>query len=252
MTANTRIAWISANDPPDAFPSIDQAMREPDGLLAAGGDLGSERLLAAYRRGIFPWFDAGQPILWWSPDPRCVLLPGDFHVARRLRRNMRNSDAVIRFNSRFADVIRACAEPRVGQQGTWITADMVAAYERLHAQGWAHSIEVWQGEALIGGLYGLAIGKAFFGESMFSRHSNASKYALYAASMLLEQQHFQLIDCQILNRHLTTLGAILMPRAEFARRLYDSCQPPTPFGAWPDIPLPVAALAKHSNYAALQ
>jgi len=243
MTANTRIAWISANDPPDAFPSIDQAMREPEGLLAAGGDLSSARLLAAYRRGIFPWFDAGQPILWWSPDPRCVLLPGGFHVARRLRRDMRHCGAVIRVNTRFADVIRRCAEPRVGQDGTWLTADMVAAYQRLHTEGWAHSIEVWQDDTLIGGLYGLAVGKVFFGESMFSRRSNASKYALYAASVLLERGHFRLIDCQVLSRHLTSLGAILMPRAEFARCVRDACEPPAPFTAWPDKPLPVASLA---------
>jgi leucyl/phenylalanyl-tRNA--protein transferase len=226
MSGNTRIAWISANDPPDAFPDISRAMREPDGLLAAGGDLSSPRLLAAYRLGIFPWFDEGQPILWWSPDPRCVLLPGRFHVSRRLRRDLRRSDAEIRFNTRFAEVVEKCAEPRPGQYGTWITPEIIGAYSRLHAEGWAHSIEVWQDDALIGGLYGLAIGRVFFGESMFSRQSNASKYALYALSQHLQTQEFALIDCQVLSHHLTTLGAALLPRAEFADILKVACEPP--------------------------
>ena len=175
MSSNNRIAWISANDPPDTFPDIGRAMREPDGLLAAGGDLSAARLLTAYRLGIFPWFDEGQPILWWSPDPRCVLLPGEFHASRRLRRELRRSGAEIRFNTSFDEVIARCADPRPGQYGTWITREMIAAYTRLHADGWAHSIEVWQRDALIGGLYGLAIGRVFFGESMFSLQSNASK-----------------------------------------------------------------------------
>ncbi len=252
MSGNTRIAWISANDPPEAFPDIGRAMREPDGLLAAGGDLSSPRLLAAYRLGIFPWFDEGQPILWWSPDPRCVLVPGEFHVSRRLRRELRRSDADIRFNTCFAEVIARCADPRPGQYGTWITREMIAAYARLHADGWAHSIEVWQGGALVGGLYGLAMGRVFFGESMFSGQSNASKYALYALSQYLQAHEFALIDCQVLSHHLTTLGAKLLPRADFAAILKTACETPERFGAWPADPLPVSEIDAVCGTAALQ
>ena len=252
MSGNNRIAWISADDPPDAFPNIEQAMHEPDGLLAAGGDLSRERLLAAYARGIFPWFERGQPILWWSPDPRCILVPGHFHVSRRLRRELRRSQAEIRFNTCFPDVIAHCAAPRPGQHGTWITSEMVAAYTSLHADGWAHSIEVWQDGALIGGLYGLAIGRVFFGESMFSRRSNASKYALYALSRHLQTKGFALIDCQVLSHHLTTLGATLMPRARFAEILHIACRLPEKFAAWPSMPLPVREIAAIGDGGALQ
>jgi leucyl/phenylalanyl-tRNA--protein transferase len=252
VSGNTRITWISTSDPPEAFPDISRAMREPDGLLAAGGDLSSTRLLAAYRLGIFPWFGAGQPILWWSPDPRCVLVPGAFHASRRLRRELRHSDAEIRFNVAFDDVIASCAEPRPGQQGTWITADMIDAYTRLHADGWAHSIEVWQRGALIGGLYGLAIGRVFFGESMFSRKSNASKYALYALSQYLQTRGFALIDCQVMSRHLTSLGAILMPRSRFAETLSVACDPPQQIRDWPDRALPAGAIESIGGSAALQ
>ena len=252
MSNNNRIAWISPGDPPDAFPDISRAMREPDGLLAAGGDLSSARLLAAYRLGIFPWFDAGQPILWWSPDPRCVLFPGDFHASRRLRRELRGSNAEIRFNTSFDVVISACAEPRPGQHGTWITPEMIVAYTRLHAEGWAHSIEVWQQDALIGGLYGVAMGRVFFAESMFSRQSNASKYALYALSQILQASEFELIDCQVMSHHLTTLGATLLPREQFADILAASCVPPEPFDAWPPNPLPTCAIGASGEDAALQ
>ena len=243
MSGNNRIVWISTSDPPDAFPNIEMAMQEPDGLLAAGGDLSSSRLLAAYRRGIFPWFDEGQPILWWSPNPRCVLVPGDFHASRRLRRELRRSAAEIRFNTCFGEVIRKCAEPRLAQHGTWITADMIAAYERLHAEGWAHSLEVWVDGDLVGGLYGLAIGRVFFGESMFSRRSNSSKYALFALSQCLAANNVELIDCQVLSHHLTTLGATLMPRSGFAALLRAACDPPLPFDAWPDRPLAASEIA---------
>ena len=243
MSANNRVVWISASDPPDAFPGIDTAMREPDGLLAAGGDLSSLRLLAAYRLGIFPWFDDGQPILWWSPDPRCVMFPRDFYVSRRLKRDLRQSTAVIRFNVGFDEVIRACAKPRFAQQGTWITKDMVSAYGQLHQEGWAHSVEVWQDDVLIGGLYGLAIGKVFFGESMFSRRDNASKYALYALSRHLDCHNFQLIDCQVASQHLMTLGATMLPREKFSHSLQAGCEPPARFLNWPDSPLPVAEIS---------
>jgi leucyl/phenylalanyl-tRNA--protein transferase len=252
LSGNNRIAWISADDPPDAFPDIERAMREPDGLLAAGGDLSSERLLTAYRLGIFPWFEQGQPILWWSPDPRCVLAPGNFHVSRRLRRELRKSRAEIRFNTSFTDVIARCAAPRPGQNGTWITRDMIAAYTTLHADGWAHSIEVWQGTALIGGLYGVSIGRVFFGESMFSRRSNASKYALYALSNYLQTREFALIDCQVLSHHLTTLGATLMPRARFAEIVEVACDPPERFATWPGRPIQVSEIGAIRNGAAFQ
>jgi len=192
-----RITWISSNDPPNAFPDVSSAFDTPDGLLAAGGDLSEKRLLYAYRHGIFPWFDEGQPILWWSPDPRCVIRPDEFHLSRRLGRYLRQSDFEISFNTAFSEVIEKCAEDRDGQQGTWITTEMQDAYARLRKNGWAHSVEVWSGGMLCGGLYGLAIGKAFFGESMFSRHNNASKAAMLALCRLLEQEGFAVLDCQV-------------------------------------------------------
>jgi len=246
MTSN-RIAWLDAGDPPDAFPPIEQALREPDGLLAAGGDLGVPRLLAAYRRGIFPWYDDGQPILWWSPDPRCVFLPGSFHLSRSLRRDARRSDGVIRLNTAFDRVIRACAAPRASQDGTWITEDMAQAYESLHAAGWAHSVEVWEEDELIGGLYGLAIGRAFFGESMFSRRSNASKFTLLYLSGLLDAGEFGLLDCQIQSPHLMSLGARMIPRQEFSMRLESLCNPPSHFVFRDGPPLAIADLAAENR-----
>ena len=212
-----RITWISSEDPPEAFPDVASAFDTPDGLLAAGGDLSEERLLYAYRHGIFPWFDEGQPILWWSPDPRCIIRPDEFHISRRLRRYLRQSGFEISFNTAFSKVIAKCAEDRADQQGTWITTGMTDAYSILHRNGWAHSVEVWSEGDLCGGLYGLAIGKAFFGESMFSRHSNASKAAMYALCQLLRKTGFA--------PHLLSLGARLLPRAEFATILSAACEP---------------------------
>lgn len=220
-----RITWISSEDPAETFPDISSAFVTPDGLLAAGGDLSEKRLLYAYRHGIFPWFDEGQPILWWSPDPRCVMRPDDFHVSRRLRRYLRQSGFEISFNAAFSEVIEKCAEDRDGQQGTWITAEMADAYSSLHRRGWAHSVEVWSEGVLSGGLYGLAIGKVFFGESMFSRQSNASKAAMLALCRLLEQAGFAILDCQLESPHLLSLGARLMPRVEFAAMLAKACEP---------------------------
>lgn len=219
-----RIAWIGADDPPDAFPSLDCAFSEPDGLLAAGGDLSVARLLFAYSHGIFPWYDEGQPILWWSPDPRCILRPDEFHVARRLRRSLRKSNFDICFNSVFADVVNASAALREGQSGTWITPDMKDAYQQLHIDGFAHSVEVWQDDNLIGGLYGVSIGTAFFGESMFSRTSNASKAAMLALCRELSERRFELLDCQVASPHLTSLGAGAIGRARFSALLADSCK----------------------------
>jgi leucyl/phenylalanyl-tRNA--protein transferase len=220
-----RITWISSADPPEAFPDVGSAVDTPDGLLAAGGDLSETRLLYAYRHGIFPWFDDGQPILWWSPDPRCIIRPDEFHLSRRLRRYLRQSGFEVSFNTAFDEVIAKCAEDREGQQGTWITNEMMDAYSQLHKNGWAHSIEVWSDGVLSGGLYGLAIGKAFFGESMFSRHSNASKAAMLALCQLLEQAGFAVLDCQVESPHLVSLGATLVPRAEFAAMLAEACEP---------------------------
>lgn len=241
MSAN-RIAWLDPGDPPDTFPDLADALAEPDGLLAAGGDLGSARLIEAYGRGIFPWYEEGQPILWWSPDPRCVLRPHELHVSRSLRRAVRKSSFEIRCNTAFSDVIQACAELRPSQTGTWITRDMIAAFERLHAEGWAHSIEVWNGDELAGGVYGIAIGGVFFGESMFSRRTNASKFAMLALSRILSDNDFVLLDCQVVSPHLTTLGARMIPRQEFAAILATACQPEQTFENWPDTPIKVAEL----------
>lgn len=247
-----RIAWISRDDPPEAFPHISSALREPEGLLAAGGDLKPDRLLYAYRHGIFPWFDGGQPILWWSPDPRCVVQPACFHVARRLRRFVRSSSLELSFNKAFAAVIEACATKRVGQPGTWITDDVMEAYSDLHARGWAHSIEVWTADKLVGGLYGVAIGEAFFGESMFSQSDNASKIAMWALCAQLVHYGFEILDCQVVSPHLRSLGAILMPRAEFGDLLERACNPPTKFDKLPKDRLLAADLLACRAYPALQ
>ena len=235
--SNNRVIWLSAEDPPDAFPPIDAALLEPDGLVAAGGDLSSARLLCAYQRGIFPWYDDGQPLLWWSPDPRCVFKPGNFHVSRRMRRSMRRSTSKVRFNTDFGAVIRACAAPRGAEHGTWITADMIAAYERLHREGWAHSVEVWEDDSLVGGVYGLAIGRVFFGESMFSRAEDASKIALLAISRTMDANKLGLLDCQIVSSHLLSLGASIIPRSEFVAMLDSLCSPAVQFENWPDTPI---------------
>ncbi len=227
------ITWISSDDPPEAFPEIESAFDIPDGLLAAGGDLSPERLLYAYRHGIFPWYDSGQPILWWSPDPRCVLRPHEFHASKRLRRSLSRSKLEVSFNQAFSAVIAACAEDRIGQQGTWITDDMADAYSQLHQQGWAHSIEIWQENRLAGGLYGLAIGRAFFGESMFSRQTNASKAAMLALCQQMVLNDFEILDCQVESPHLVSLGASLMPRNQFAAVLRQACKSNSQFLDWP-------------------
>ncbi len=231
-----RIAWL-ADEPPGWFPPVADALREPNGLLAAGGDLDTVRLLAAYRRGIFPWYEEGQPLLWWSPDPRCVFRAGDLHVSRRLRKTIRSRPWDLTCNTAFSDVIRACAAPRRYQSGTWITHAMLDAYERLHAEGWAHSIEVRLDGTLVGGLYGLAIGRAFFGESMFSLVSDASKLALLLIERLLAAQTFGLLDCQVQSPHLLSLGARLVPRPAFVALLDELCASPARFVDWPPTPL---------------
>jgi leucyl/phenylalanyl-tRNA--protein transferase len=239
-----RIAWLSPSDPPDSFPDVETALSEPDGLLAAGGDLSPERLLTAYGSGIFPWYDDGQPILWWSPDPRCVLRPQDLHVSRRLQQQVRASTAEIRFDHSFGDVIRACAGERKSQQGTWITSEMIAAYELLHTGGWAHSIEVWDDGKLEGGLYGLCIGKVFFGESMFSARANTSKMALLGLTEHMQANDLEVIDCQVVSQHLITLGANVIPRNEFTQILAQACKPPIRHENWPKSPVPIPELLR--------
>ncbi|MEM9404151.1 MAG: leucyl/phenylalanyl-tRNA--protein transferase [Pseudomonadota bacterium] len=240
MTA-PRIAWLTAADAPSSFPPADQALTEPDGLLAAGGDLSEARLLHAYRHGIFPWYDAGQPVLWWSPDPRCILRTGHFHLPRRAARALRKSGFDLAFNRRFADVVAACAAPRPGQHGTWITDDMSRAFSDLHASGWAHSIEVLQENRLVGGLYGLAVGRAFFGESMYSAASGASKGALLAACRILASEGIEMFDCQVQSRHLASLGADMIPRENFLSELERLCTPITRFSGWPKTRIAVAS-----------
>lgn len=197
------------------FPDTSTALDEPDGLLAAGGDLSSRRLLEAYRRGIFPWFSADDPILWWSPNPRCVLFPDQIHISRSMRKHINKSSFSVTFDTAFEEVIRACASTRETSTGTWISEEMQQAYIELHQQGHAHSVEVREGQTLIGGLYGLGIGKLFFGESMFSLQKNASKVAFIALCKQLERWEYSLIDCQVHNNHLESLGATNIPRDEF-------------------------------------
>ena len=201
-----------------SFPPPHLAIQE--GLLAVGGDLGSERLLVAYRNGIFPWYSEGEPILWWSPDPRLVLYPEELRVSRSLRKVIKRDLFEITVDQRFHDVIRACAEAKRSYgEGTWITDEMKSAYCGLHRQGYAHSVEAWQGERLVGGLYGIAIGRVFFGESMFSRVSNASKVAFVALVENLKRLRFKLIDCQVRTDHLMRFGAREIPRKTFLEQL---------------------------------
>ncbi len=218
---------------PDAgfeFPPLETAT--PEGLLAVGGDLRPERLLAAYRRGIFPWYSAGQPILWWSPDPRAVLLPEELHVARSLRKTLHAGKFRVTFDTRFRDVMLACAEPRATGGGTWITPDMVEAYCALHARGVAHSVEAWREGELAGGLYGVALGGAFFGESMFAHVPDASKVAFVRLVPQLARWGFTLVDCQQYTEHLARFGAREIPRAEFVRRLEAALALPGHGGPW--------------------
>lgn len=210
------IPWLHDNAP---FPPLEQALDEPNGLLAAGGTLSTERLLSAYKQGIFPWSSEGQPLLWWSPDPRMILYTEQFKISRSLKKLLNHSPFIIRADSAFRAVMQACAEPRLGQEGTWITAEMMTAYCELHRLGYAHSVEVWREEKLVGGLYGVAIGHIFFGESMFARESNASKLALARLVQFLRRCDVPLIDCQQETSHLASLGAQPVPRFQFASLL---------------------------------
>jgi len=197
------------------FPPVTGAMVEPNGLLAAGGDLSAERLLAAYRAGIFPWYSEGDPILWWSPDPRAVLYPKQMKISRSLKKKMNKNLFTVTFDTAFESVINLCASPRAGEPGTWINNEMIQSYTRLHKMGYAHSVECWQDDELVGGLYGVSLGKLFCGESMFSLVSDASKIAFVTLVRQLDNWGFPLIDCQIPNDHLTSLGACEISREEF-------------------------------------
>ncbi len=214
----------------EQFPALDQA--SSDGLLAVGGDLSPERLRCAYSRGIFPWFEEGQPILWWSPDPRCVLYPEQFKTSRSLKKTIQQASFSVTYDQTFEKVISACAAPRQQQRGTWITSDMHDAYCKLHESGCAHSVEVWQDSELVGGLYGIALGRVFYGESMFSRVSNASKFALKSLCEHLATKNYHLIDCQLESAHLLSLGAQIIPRAQFVEEMNLALQYDEEFAKW--------------------
>ena len=213
------------------FPPPHLAIEE--GLLAVGGDLSVERLLMAYGLGIFPWYTQGEPILWWSPDPRLVLYPSQIRVSRRLKRIIRQNRFAVTFDHAFDRVIRACSSAvRHHQTGTWITEEMIAAYIALHRAGYAHSVEAWQEERLVGGLYGVSLGGSFFGESMFHQVSNAANVALASLAQQLNQWHFDMIDCQVMTDHLVRMGAVEVPRSDFLSRLNRSVKKKTKRGKW--------------------
>ncbi len=226
------IPWLRPEHPPEAFPPVEEALQEPNGLLCVGGDLSVERLLEAYRRGIFPWFSAGQPILWWSPDPRTVLYPGEFKVSRSLGKTLRNRGFRTTVDQAFEQVMERCADPTLRPEGTWISPQMRAAYRRLHELDYAHSFETWEGDRLVGGLYGVALGRVFFGESMFSVARDASKVALHALVQAALAQNVRLIDCQVDSEHLRSLGARSVPRREFMRELAAATRESPPGASW--------------------
>ena len=212
------IVWLEDNN--YEFPPVEQAFTEPDGLLAAGGSLSPQILLKAYRHGIFPWYSQGQPVLWWSPDPRCVLFPEKLKISRSLRKTLNKDLFVIKQDTAFRDVMLNCAKPRKDEAGTWITRDMLQAYSHMHELGYAHSIECWQDNVLVGGLYGMSLGETFFGESMFSKVPDASKVAL---EYLCNNVKPKLIDVQVYSKHMERLGAEMIPRTDFIQYLVKYC-----------------------------
>jgi leucyl/phenylalanyl-tRNA--protein transferase len=211
--------WLGEQADPNWFPPLENALREPPGLLAAGGDLSPARLLAAYERGVFPWYSAQQPILWWSPDPRMVLFPQEFNCSRSLRKTLRNGPYTTQVDRAFGATIRACAAPRRSGPDTWLNNDMIASYERLHDLGFGHSIETYESEFLAGGLYGIQLGQVFFGESMFSLRRDASKVALARLVQECRARDIQVIDCQVASSHLASLGAREVSRSQFVTLL---------------------------------
>ncbi|MEM9181882.1 MAG: leucyl/phenylalanyl-tRNA--protein transferase [Pseudomonadota bacterium] len=229
------IPWLAPGQP---FPPVDEAFLEPNGLLAAGADLHPATLLEAYRLGIFPWYSPSEPILWWSPDPRLVIEPSNVHVSRRMARTLRQPWQLTLDHS-FDQVVEACAAPRPGQAGTWITREMKQAYRRMHQLGHAHSLEVWRDGELVGGIYGIAIGRAFFGESMFRRRRDGSKVALISLCQFLAHHDFGLLDCQVESAHLLTLGAFNLPRSEFCERIAALTARDGPAGDWQAMARPI-------------
>ena len=222
-----RLTLLDPFNPKQDFPPISQALREPDGLLAVGGCLSSERLLAAYRQGIFPWYNEDDPILWWSPDPRLVLFPERLIVSRSLSKTLRQGRFTVTFDKAFGEVMQGCAAPRMTEGGTWLNTDMHAAYLELHRLGYAHSVEVWQQGELVGGLYGVTLGQVFFGESMFHRQTDASKVGFVTLVTQLKIWGYQLIDCQVRTAHLVSLGAEEISRQQFCKLLAQYAHKPT-------------------------
>lgn len=224
------LPWLENLD--GRFPPVHRALEEPNGLLCAGGTLSPPTLLEAYRHGIFPWFEDDQPVLWWSPDPRMILRVEDFTPSRSLRKTLKRETFEFKLDAQFKQVMRCCAAPRGHENGTWITPDMLAAYAQLHEMGYAHSMEAYRDGELVGGLYGVAIGRQFFGESMFSRADNASKAALTVLIAQLKRWAFEIIDCQVTNPHLVSLGAEEISRAAFVRQITQACAAPSNPGIW--------------------
>tara|TARA_B110000444_G_scaffold3763_1_gene3504 strand:- start:942 stop:1637 length:696 start_codon:yes stop_codon:yes gene_type:complete len=224
------LPWLSSTG--ESFPDISLALADPNGLLAAGGDLSPKRLMEAYSRGIFPWFEEGQPVLWWSPDPRMVLFPEDLRVSKSLQKILNKPLYTVTLDEAFAEVITCCAQPRRGSPDTWITDEMQTAYMQLFDEGHAHSVEVWRDGDLVGGLYGVALGQLFFGESMFSFESNTSKIALVNLVKQLQEWNYKLIDCQISSEHLESLGAIEISREKFRQQLHELLPRPGKAPPW--------------------
>jgi leucyl/phenylalanyl-tRNA--protein transferase len=227
--------YLLDENPNTPFPDVSEAEKDPDGLLAVGGDLTPQRLIQAYQLGIFPWFSEGEPILWWSPDPRTVLYPKKIKISRSLRKAIRKKTFNITFDHDFDGVIHSCAAPREDSPGTWLVPEMIEAYRLQHQLGLAHSIEVWEDSELVGGLYGMAIGRVFFGESMFSRARDSSKIALVYLSKQLQAWEFEMIDCQVYTRHLASLGAEQIPRKQFCRDLQSWTRLKGRLGSWSDV-----------------
>jgi len=224
--------YLLSNEDPALFPGVELALTEPNGLLAVGGDLSSERLLNAYQRGIFPWYSDDQPIMWWSPNPRAIFEINDFKISRSLKKTLNKKLFNITFDSAFEDVIKQCATTRKDGFGTWITQDMIDAYILLHNNGYAHSVECWYNQELVGGLYGLSIGRAFFGESMFTRKTDASKVALASLVAQLKLWQFDFIDAQVSSEHILSLGAIELPRSQFIAKLQLTLKNTSRVGKW--------------------
>jgi leucyl/phenylalanyl-tRNA--protein transferase len=227
--------WLGEQADPNWFPPLDQALREPPGLLAAGGDLSSARLLAAYERGVFPWYSAQQPILWWSPDPRMVLFPEEFKCSRSLHKTLRNGSFTTQLDCAFAATIRGCAAPRRSGPDTWLNEEMIDSYEKLHRLGFGHSVETYQGGRLVGGVYGLQLGQVFFGESMFSRERDASKVAMARLVQECLARDIKVIDCQVASAHLESLGARDVSRVQFISLLKAHARR-SPQGSWRENP----------------